>query len=136
MSEAPGVRRRGPKRTDPVGAAWESYYEGAKRLRRSWRGCEVCPPTRRDPNAITQIHHIISQRRLKRYALDKRMDTHRRLELLTDKRNAIIVCEQCHHLHTTAMRPIPLNLIPPPAWEFVKELGLVDELITEYGESK
>jgi hypothetical protein len=34
------------------------------------------------------------------------------------------------------MRPIPLNLIPKPAWEFAKELGLVDEVVKEYGEWK
>lgn len=134
MSEAPGVRKRGPKRSDPVGAAWESYYNESKRLRRSWRGCEVCPPTQRDPNALTQVHHIISQRRLKRYALDEKLSQHERLNLLTDPRNSLVVCEKCHHLHTTALRPIPLSIIPKPAWEFVRQLGLVNELVEEYGQ--
>jgi hypothetical protein len=53
-------------------------------------------------------------------------------ELLTDPRNTIVLCKEHHHLHTVKMKPVPLRLIPRGAWEFAREIGLLDEMKGEY----
>jgi len=132
MTETPGVRKADNTPAEPSRAAWDRYYREAKKLRRSWKGCEVCPPAKRDPNAWLEIHHVISQRRLKRYSVERKLPEMRRLALLTDPRNSIVLCQACHHKHTVRHTPIPLITIPADAWDFAKELGLKDELIAEY----
>lgn len=97
-----------------------------------WHGCEVCEPEKRDPNAWTEVHHVISQRRLKRYAQDNSLPTLRLLELLTDPRNSIVLCRPHHGNHTVRMNRIPLAKIPDAAWAFARELGLERELMQEY----
>lgn len=128
----PGVRRTDRTPPDPVRAAWDRFYREAKKARKAWRGCEACPPERRDPNAWLEIHHVISQQRLKRYARERKLPAVRRLDLLTDPRNSIVLCKPCHHKHTVRHERLPLRVIPKPAWDFAKELGLKEELIEEY----
>jgi hypothetical protein len=130
--ETPGVRQRIPyDRADAVAAAWERYYK-ASRKGKSWKGCVVCPPERRDPNAQTEVHHPIEQQRLKTYAKDKGIGYLRLLRLLTDDRNSMLVCQTCHHGHTSGMNPLPRRALSQPAWDFAAELGLTDELMEGY----
>lgn len=132
MMATPGVRRRDDTPKDPRRAAWDRFYREARKMRRAWLGCEVCPPEERDPNAWLEIHHVISQQRLKRLARDRKMPEMRKLDLLTDPRNSIVLCRPCHHRHTVRNETLPLSSIPPAAWDFARELGLKDELIKEY----
>lgn len=128
----PGVRRADHAPKEPSRAAWNRYYREARKLRKAWRGCEACPPERRDPNAWLEIHHVVSQRRIRRLAVEEKLSENRKLELLTDPRNSIILCQQCHHRHTVAHETLPLGVIPAAAWAFANELGLREEVIKEY----
>ena len=114
---------------------WERFVKAARKMRggAGWQGCEVCPPEERDPNAWTEIHHVISQQRLKKYARENSLPAMRLLEILTDPRNSIVLCKRHHGNHTVRMERIPMSAIPDAAWEFAKELGLEEELIEEYG---
>ncbi len=129
----PGVRKVNRTPKDPNRAAWDRFYREARKMRKAWQGCEVCPPEKRDPNAWLEVHHVISQRRIKRLAVERKIRETGRRDLLTDPRNSIVLCRQCHHEHTVSHRAIPLGAIPAAAWDFAKELGLKDELIAEYG---
>lgn len=128
----PGVRKANDAPKDPVRAAWDRFYREARKMRRAWKGCEVCPPERRDPNAWLEIHHIISQRRIKRLAVDRKLPEMRKLDLLTDPRNSIVLCRECHHRHTVRHERLPVKAIPAPAWDFADELGLRGEVLEEY----
>jgi 5-methylcytosine-specific restriction endonuclease McrA len=128
----PGVRKIDRTPTDPVRAAWDRFYRESRKMRKAWKGCEACPPEKRDPNAWLEIHHIISQRRLKRLAVERKLPQMRKLDLLTDPRNSIVLCRDCHHRHTVAHEAIALDAIPRPAWEFADELGLRGEVMGEY----
>ena len=112
--------------------AWQRFYDDARKMRKAWLGCEVCPPEKRDPNAWLEIHHVISQQRLKRLARDRKLPEMRKLDLLTDPRNSIVLCRECHHKHTIRHETLPLRSIPAAAWDFCRELGIKDELIKEY----
>lgn len=94
----------------------------------------VCPPTRRDPNAKVEVHHVVSQQRLKRWCRDHGIQkgSVRELEILTDDRNTLLLCESCHWLHTYRGRPVPREAIPDYAWEFIDELGLREEIYRDY----
>lgn len=127
----PGVRRIEPP-SDPKRAAWDRFHNEARKLRKGWLGCEVCPPEKRDPEAITEVHHVISQRRLKLYAVENSLPDLRLLELLTDPRNSIVLCKECHSLHTLRFQRLPLSSIPKAAWDFATDQGLKDEMIAEY----
>lgn len=118
---------------DPWRRAWEIFAKLARKMRGAgWLGCEVCLPENRDPNGWTEIHHVISQQRLKRYAKENSLPAVRLVELLTDPRNSIVLCKEHHALHTLRAKRLPLSSIPAEAWEFAKELGLKEELIAEY----
>jgi len=132
MTEVPGVRRRVTyDRADIVAAAWEEFRKRARKGR-SWKGCENCEPTRRDPKAEVFVHHVVSQRRLKRLARDRKLPEVRLLVLLTDPRDGMLVCDRCHQNHESRAEAIRRDNIPQPAWEFARELGLIDELLDEY----
>ena len=69
MNGTPGVRRReGP--ADAGRRSWDTFHKQARKRAKAWEGCEVCEESRRDPNAWTEVHHVISQKRLKKYARD------------------------------------------------------------------
>lgn len=136
MTDVPGVRPRVTyDRADAISAAWEAFRRRARKGR-SWKGCENCPPARRDPNAELEVHHVISQRRLKRLARDKRLPRLRLLILLTDPRNTMLLCDRCHPGHESRMRRINSENVPQAAWEFARDLGLLDELLAEYPERR
>jgi len=129
----PGVRKIDRTPDDPRRAAWDRFYREARKMRRAWKGCEACPPERRDPNAWLEIHHVLSQRRIKRLGVERKLSENAILNLLTDPRNSIILCRECHHRHTVSYESLPLGVIPAAAWEFATEIGLREELIEEYG---
>jgi hypothetical protein len=127
------VRRRVEfDRPDAVSAAWESFWRRARRRARHWEGCEACPPERRDPGALVHVHHVIPQQRLKQYASEHHLDQRQLLELLTDARNGLVVCERCHHGDTSRMEPIRREAIHEEAWSFARDLGLEDYVKDRY----
>ena len=128
----PGVRSGGEGPQTPAQRPWEVFYRESRKRRRAWKGCEACPTERRDPKEITEVHHVLSQRRLKRYAVDQRLSVEERLELLTDPSNSMILCRACHHRHTVAFDPIRYSAIPEEAVAFARDLGLDHELREEY----
>lgn len=130
--ETPGVRAKPEPSQSESRKAWQRFYDDSRRMRRAWLGCEVCPPERRDPNAWLEIHHVISQQRLKRLARDRKLPEMRKLDLLTDPRNSIVLCRECHHRHTVRNETLPLSSIPAAAWDFARELGIKNELVEEY----
>lgn len=130
--EPPGVRRI-PEPDDLTRRWWGRFVKAARRMRGAgWQGCEVCEEAERDPNAWTEVHHVIAQQRLKRYARENDLPAKSLLALLTDPRNSIVVCKRHHGNHTVRVEPIPMSAIPDAAWEFAKELGLEDEMLKEY----
>lgn len=111
---------------------WGSFRREARAAGRSWQGCAVCPPERRDPNAELDVHHVIPQQKLKAVARDRKVTKLTLLRWLTDPRNAILVCPTCHLGDTTRMEPIPRIAIPEPAWEYADELGLAGLVLERY----
>ena len=133
-SDTPGVRRTDRTPKDATRAAWDRYYNEARK--RAWKGCQACPPEQRNPKAWLEVHHVISQQRLKRLAVERKLPSVRRLDLLTDPRNSIVLCKECHHKHTVRFERLPLAVIPAAAWDFARENGLKDELIKEYARER
>jgi hypothetical protein len=115
-------------------AEWNRFFRAALALGRRWRGCQVCPPTKRDPNAKLEVHHVVSQQRLKRWCRERGIakGSFEELKILTDERNTLLPCESCHWLHTYRGRPIPREAIPAHAWAFIDEKGLREEMEREY----
>jgi hypothetical protein len=115
-------------------AMWHRFYRKALSRGRNWEGCQACPPERRDPKAKIEVDHVVSQQRIKRWCRERGIPkgSLRELELLTDDRNSMLLDEHCHAGKTLRMRPIPRDVIPGHAWEFIEELGLVDEILEEY----
>lgn len=111
---------------------WLDYFREARQLGRHWEGCRACPPERRDPTAILQVHHVVSQQRLKRWCKEEGLDPLATLEVLTDARNSMLLCEVCHAGHTSGLQPLPRQAIPQYAWRFASEKELLPELAEEY----
>ena len=105
---------------------WNRYWRESLRLGMNWKGCQACPPEKRDPEAVLQVNHVISKQRLKRFCKEHGQGPGYLLLLLTDPRNSMLVDERCHEGHTTGMRPIPREAIPSYAWEFEGEYLEVD----------
>lgn len=132
FGEAPGVRQRVVfDRPDQKAAMWEAYYRDSRRGR-SWKGCENCLPERADPEAHLDTHHVIEQQRLKTWAKDHGQSALATLRLITDPRNSMLVCGACHQGQTSRMRRIRLAAIRREAWDFIREVDLLDEVIEDY----
>lgn len=117
-------------------AAWSRFFRNALSRGRNWEGCKACPPERRNPKAKIEVHHVVSQQRIKRWCRERGIakGSLAELRLLTDDRNSVLVDEHCHYGHTYKLRPIPRDVIPDHAWEFIEELGLTAEILEEYPE--
>lgn len=131
--KSPGERETdaGPTMKDQM---WNRFYREARKLGKHWKGCHACPPGKRDPKALLQVHHVVSQRRLKRLAKDRKMTPLELLRLLTDPRNSMLVCETCHDRHTLRHTPLPRSAISEAAWEFIYDWHLEEEIMKEYPE--
>lgn len=115
-------------------AEWSRFFREARRLGKHWDGCHACPPERRVPKGIVEVHHVVSQQRLKRWCRERGIQKGalEELMILTDARNSMILCESCHYLHTYRGRPISRKVIRLHAWEFIRERGLEEEILEEY----
>lgn len=132
-----GFRPKTPAEREPYNpkaesAAWTRYYREARRMGRAWLGCMACPPERRDPKAITEVHHVVSQRKLK--DLYRHLNPWKLLQILTDPRNSMILDESCHaaHIDGTQTGRLPRRAIPSYAWDFAAEHGLTEHVKEEY----
>lgn len=127
-------------RQDPRAEAgmWERYFREARELGQHWKGCMACPPERRDPQAILQVHHVVSQQRVKRWCREQGWAKGglRELRALTDPRNSMLLDEGCHSGHTSGLRRLPRAAVPLYAWKFAVEKGLLDEVLDEYEEAR
>lgn len=136
MTKGFRAKTPGERETNPFpgmqGQMWNTYYRKARQMGKHWKGCAACPPNRRDPEALLQIHHVIEQRRLKRLAVDRKLTALERLRLLTDPRNSMLLCEGCHHRHTVKFQRLPRAAIADYAWDFIRELGLTEEAMADY----
>lgn len=70
-----------------------------------------------DRHYIFDPHHVLSKQFLKRAAATLRIDPG---DLLWDIRNGMCLCRTCHDKHTHKGERVPLYLIPPHTWEFVR----------------
>lgn len=91
-----------------------------RELRGRWKAatgsvCMVCPAEGGECDGPIQGHHVVAQEQLKRRGLARLAET------LWDLRNKLDVCRRRHDLHTRAVKPIPLELVPPAALEFAVE---------------
>ena len=82
------------------------------------------------------VHHVIPQTRLKQYATDHRLSELERLQLLTDARNSLLTCEDCHHGDTSRSDPIKRSALHEDAWAFARELGFMDYVRERYPEER
>lgn len=74
-----------------------------------------------------ECHHVLSQMALKKRGLHAH---------LWDARNGIALTTRIHARHTTRIAPIPLDLLPKPALEFARELGLEHLIERAYPEQE
>lgn len=130
-AKTPGEREAAPF-PSMKSQMWNRYYRVSRSRGKHWKGCAACPPRKRDPKVVVQVHHVISQQRLKRLAKDLKMSELDRLRLLTDPRNSMLVCDGCHEAHTRRMRRLPRRAVDSEAWEFAADWGLTEELMDEY----
>lgn len=130
-AKTPGEREASPFPT-MQSQMWNRFYREARSRGKHWKGCAACPPRERDPKAILQVHHVISQQRLKRLAKDQHLPPLERLRLLTDPRNSMLLCEDCHSAHTNRAKKLPRRAVSNRAWDFAFELDLIEELMDEY----
>lgn len=119
-------------RADIVAQWWQRFHEESRRLGKHWEGCHNCTPEERDPNEPVDSHHVVSQADLKRIGRDRRWPKVRLLRVLTDPRNSMLVCARCHHQHTINFKPLRREALRPYAWDFARELGLVEKVRAEY----
>jgi hypothetical protein len=117
---------------------WERYFREARRLGQSWKGCMACPPERRDPGALLEVHHVVSQQRMKRWCRERGIPkgSVQELRALTDPRNSMLLDERCHSGHTSGLRRLDRGAIPSYAWAFAAEKDLTDEVMEEYPRRK
>lgn len=69
------------------------------------RRCLVCG------GRAVHEHHVVYRQELRRRGGDPR-----------DRRNLVPVCGRCHGDHHSAVRRIPLELLPGCVWVFAEEL--------------
>ena len=131
-AKAPGEREVGAVAPTMERQMWAAYYRHARNKGRWWKGCVACPPEKRNPKALLEVHHVVARQYLKRVAVDRGWPDFYRLKVLTDWRNSMLLCEGCHHRHTVRAERIRRSVIPGPAWEFAAKHGLTDYLIAEY----
>lgn len=109
-----------------------TYYRVARSKGKWWEGCHACPPDRKDPKALLQVHHVIEQQTLKRVAKDRKWSQFKLLTVLWDPRNSMLLDETCHHLHTVKSKRLPISAVSEAAWEFAAEYDLTDIIVREY----
>lgn len=90
-----------------------------RQLRAAWKAavgpvCQVCPVEGGECSGPIQGHHVVAQGALRRRGLAHPT-------ALWDLRIKLDVCERRHDLHTRAIKRIPLELVPPAAFEFARE---------------
>lgn len=105
-----------------VGQEGKAFHDAIRGL-----PCVVCRRTAKealDAGTRHQAHHAIRQEVLKRMGLRAS---------LWSPNLAVCVCEEpCHGRHTRRVKRIPLAAIPKNVRQYVKLLGLDDELAKEY----
>lgn len=87
--------------------------------------CGVCAPMRR--RRPRQAHHVLPQRAIRDYVVELRLplpDGRKLLKkLLTDKRNRMWLCVDCHAGYEHGNLTIYREMTPVSAWDFARELG-------------
>lgn len=75
-----------------------------------------------------QGHHVLAQQHIRDHVRGLRLDDAEAFaleeRLLSDRRNRLPVCPDCHYGHEYAPDArLPRRLVPASAWEFAAELG-------------
>jgi hypothetical protein len=93
---------------------------------------KVCIVTGKPGSAADplQAHHVISKQRLRRLFQERGQKTP--LDMLYHVDNGVPVLYSVHRRHTAKLETIPRGLLPPEAWRFAEELGLLWWLEREY----
>jgi hypothetical protein len=111
--------------------AWDRFWTESRKGK-SWKGCEVCPPERRDPNALLEVHHTIRQQDIADRGKDLGWDDETLLRWLTDPRVGLLVCGTCHYGDTSRSNPIRRGALRPENFDYAKELDMLDYLDERY----
>lgn len=128
-----GGRLKRRKRLKPSSVATARAFQ--QRGVRRWRGkpkadpsfhdvvgpCEVC-----GERPATCGHHVFKQQWLRDYhrsRVARALRVRPLKALLSDVRNRMQVCEECHDAHERHCPAIPRAKVPASAWEFTAELG-------------
>lgn len=109
-------RLRSRRRPNPLSAA---EAEARDVWGEGLGGCIVCPVEGGVCSGPIQGHHALDKALLKKRGLHA---------FLWDIRNRVPVCADRHESHTNRSRPIAMELLPAPVFEFARELGLCDLL--------
>lgn len=129
MKRTPLMRRTSLKRGTPLKRG------GFLRRRQPWRSGVVAAEWRAGIGACVRCgsrrnvdgHHAIPARILRMLGLHA---------YLSDRRNRVDVCRDCHESHENRSKPLTREELPAAVWEFAAELGLTWYLEKHYPSRK